>query len=262
MPVDSVLGETYNYAAQIKTPKEMGMNGKGSWKQIEKNVNGIESYFTVLQKGGGAASKQKPGRAGNHSGGMGNRYFLSTGQKCAVGSDGTQSDRFLYMDHVPTPRTSQSYIFDGDVGLIPGLTNNFLSSIDPIGLATAFTDTNTTKSCIEVELTTIDKNNVAGVEKRHMSIADAKEVDPCWYTSESEKPPDLGTCMDGFSNMDMVPPTGGIVGSEWDDGTGTSRRCDRPFDGPAKRDIDIAETAYIMAIGGVGLYALHRLLRI
>jgi len=260
----SMFGETYEYANQIKSPDLMKMSDYGSWNQIKKNVNGLESYFTVLLEGGGNASKVKSSAL---NGGLGNRYFLKTGQKCS-----NKKDRYIYIDHVPTKRTSQASVgFGNNVGLIPGITNNAISAIDPIGMASAFMDTSPTKECIEVDLSTVDQHGTSGSSKQWISKDDVTDIDACWFAKKNNvrtNPETKKRCRDGFSNISDTQFTGELSGSELSGSelsgselSGSELSITRT-NVDQSQSSDILESAYILLIGGVGLYALNSLLKI
>ena len=115
-----ILPPPYKYYKFIRTPKEMGMNTKGSMKQVHDNVASLINYGEVLISGKGPASAT--GTA------LGNKYFIKTGGQCkAAGSKvGTGLvERYAYIDNVPTgniPLSKNSFIqFQEYKGLIPGM---------------------------------------------------------------------------------------------------------------------------------------------
>ena len=68
---NSLLGEQFDYAGNIRSPPQLGMSPEGD--RIGKNVNGLQSYVNLLFEGGGDASKV--------GGAMGKQFFLKTGAK-------------------------------------------------------------------------------------------------------------------------------------------------------------------------------------
>lgn len=245
----------YEYAKQINPPDTVGINDRGTWKQVGKNINGLESYFQVLSKGGGKASKQS---VSAKSGGMGNRYFVP-----AVGKCGNGENRNIYMDHIPTKRSAQRSIFKNEVGFVPGLTNNVLQAMDPDNIVNALSGS--APDCVEVNLTQVNSKgeNVPATSK-WVSKSDAADIDACWFSkgnnphaaSEEQK------CTDGFANISdsynmarhaapVVPTDDSMVG----DITGSEPAYPIGDELP----LDTLETLYVAMLSGVGLYALHRL---
>ena len=51
------LGPTYNYAKQVKTPKEIGMSSRGDMGALAQDVAGLIAYTEVLVSGQGKASR-------------------------------------------------------------------------------------------------------------------------------------------------------------------------------------------------------------
>jgi hypothetical protein len=239
----------YDYAKQIRPPHDVGITDKGTWDQVGKNIQGLESYFQVLSKGGGKASKVA---ASARNGGMGNRYFVP-----AMGNCSNEKPRYIYMDHVPTKRSAQSFIFSEEVGFIPGLTNNVLQAMDPDNIVNAVSGE--APECVEVELTQVNSiGQPIGAEKRWVSESDARDIDACWFSSGTNKYADdkHKTCKDSFANIsdtrnmaltaaevpepsiaDSVPSTVDTVSIS----------------------MDTLEILYVMMLSGVGLYALHRM---
>ena len=100
---ERLLGPTYPYYKNIKTPTEIGMSDKGTIEQMGKDIDGLIQYVELLVTGDSKASTT--------GGPLGNKFFLKTGAKCAAidkcsdpNSDSTceQTDRFIYIDNVPS----------------------------------------------------------------------------------------------------------------------------------------------------------------
>ena len=71
---DELLGPTYPYYKNIKSPSQIGMSNKGTLQQLANNVDGLISYVEVLVSG-----KSKASATG---GPLGNKFFLQTAGKC------------------------------------------------------------------------------------------------------------------------------------------------------------------------------------
>lgn len=249
----------YNYPAQIKSPHQVGIKDKGTWGQVGKNIQGIEQYFKILGEGGGSASKHTKT---DRSGGMGNRYFVEATGKCR---NVENKQRYIYMDHIPTSDTSQRLIFGNDSGLIPGLTNNVISSIDPTSIINAVSDSN--PDCVKVRVTEVNSAGVqhGGNEDKWVSVNEANNIDPCWYkdgvrkyTDENDVETVGATCnRDGFANIrdNRTIADNAFVVSE-----PSSVNTDHAYAGTEiEAPLDSVETLYITLLSGVGLYAVYRL---
>ena len=70
---DKLLGPTYPYWKNIKTPAEIGMSDRGDLQTMGNDINGLIQYVEVLVTGKGASSTGGP---------LGNKFFLQTGGKC------------------------------------------------------------------------------------------------------------------------------------------------------------------------------------
>ena len=118
---EKLLGPTYPYYSNIKTPSELGLSDKGTLSQAAKDVAGLISYTEVLVTGSSNANKS--------GGPLGNKFFLNTGGKCKDKTTGNSVDRYIYINNVPTgniPFVSDMGIgnFKDMRGLIPGSMTN------------------------------------------------------------------------------------------------------------------------------------------
>lgn len=240
--------DMYNYAQQINPPHKVGIKDRGTWGQVGKNIKGLESYFQVLSKGGGPASKKS---VSGISGGMGNRYFVKAVGKCKGGED-----RHIYMDHIPTNRSAQSVIFDKEVGFVPGLTNNVMQALDPNNIINAVTNTSKVE-CANVSLTQVNSlgQNVPA-ESKWVSKFDAKGIDPCWFsdkkntvTGEVCKPDGFANISDGHNMSQYASPVPPL----------SYPTDDAQMYAQMETPLDTMETIYIAMLSGVGLYTMYRL---
>lgn len=199
-----LLGPSYPYYKNIKTPSQLGMSGNGSLQQMGQNISGLINYVEVLVSGGGSASV--PGRP------LGNKFFLQTGAKCAATdscsnpndpSTCQQVDRFIYIDNVP----------DGDIpfissglgvnfsefeGLIPGAMGN-LNVLNPFAIMRSFLS-GSTPPCQPLTMQTIDVNNNVSSETQYVTLADISSMDPCTF-SNGTNPVSQATCQEAFQNQ-------------------------------------------------------------
>jgi hypothetical protein len=191
----SFLGPTYDYSKNINTPDEMGMSGKGNWKALGNDINGLISYTQLLVEGDGPASKT--GSA------LGNKFFLQTGQKCNDIDTQQQVDRFIYVDNVPEGNipfisSGMGVNFSSFRGLIPGILSN-LNVLSPYGLMQAFM-TGSIPDCQTITMETVDVNNRKRKETHYVTTVDIKNMDPCTFLDGHNFLTDQ-RCKQAFSNL-------------------------------------------------------------
>jgi len=129
---ERLLGPTYPYYKNIKTPSEIGMSDKGTIQQMAKDINGLVQYVELLVTGKSKASATgKP---------LGNKFFLKTGGKCAAidsctdpndASTCQKVDRYIYVDNVPVGNipfisSGLGVNFSEFKGIIPGAMGNLM----------------------------------------------------------------------------------------------------------------------------------------
>ena len=176
-----LLGPSYPYYKNIKTPSQIGMSSNGSIQQIAKDVDGLIQYVEVLVTGNSKASAT--------GGPLGNKFFLQTGAKCAaVDKNGQQVDRYIYVDNVPVgniPFISQGLgvNFSEFKGLIPGAMGN-LNVLNPFAIMRAFTS-GSTPPCQELTMQTIDVNNNKSSETHYVTLVDINSMDPCTFSNKT-----------------------------------------------------------------------------
>jgi hypothetical protein len=231
-----LLGPTYPYYKNIKSPSQIGMSDKGTLQQMGKNINGLIQYVEVLVSGKSAASAT--------GGPLGNKFFLQTGAKCAAIDTCTnpkdpstcqQTDRYIYVNNVP--QGSIPFISNGmgvnftDFrGLIPGAMGN-LNVLNPFAIMSAFMS-GATPPCQQITMQTIDVNNNKSSETHYVTLSDIKNTDPCSFPN-GRNPVTNVKCKESFqSSMDYSPVM-----------------SDDPF-----------ERAYFAGLAGLGVYALYRIM--
>ena len=127
---EKLLGPSYPYYKNIKTPSQLGMSSKGTIQQMSQNIVGLTNYVEVLVSGKSSASAT--------GGPLGNKFFLQTGGKCvdnSVDGSNNQVDRYIYVNNVPEgdiPFISSGLgvNFTDFRGLIPGAMSN-LNVLNP-----------------------------------------------------------------------------------------------------------------------------------
>jgi hypothetical protein len=164
---EQLLGPTYPYYNNIKSPSQIGMSDKGTIQQMSNNIVGLTNYVELLVSGKSKASKT--------GGPLGNKFFLKTGGKCVDNTDGSnnQVDRYIYINNVPQgdiPFISSGLgvNFTDFRGLIPGAMSNF-NVLNPFGLFQSFL-AGSTPPCQEITMQTIDINNNKSSETHFVTV--------------------------------------------------------------------------------------------
>jgi hypothetical protein len=225
-----LLGPTYPYYKNIKTPSQLGMSDNGSIQQMAQDVNGLIQYVEVLVTGNSQASST--------GGPLGNKFFLQTGAKCAAtDKNGQQVDRYIYIDNVPAGNipfisSGLGVDFSEFKGLIPGAMSN-LNVLNPFAIMSAFTS-GSTPPCQELTMQTIDVNNNQSTETHYVTLSDIKNMDPCSFQN-GQNPATGASCQETFQ-------------------TGVGKDAS-----PVMSD-DPIDQIYFASLAGIGIYILYRLM--
>lgn len=164
---DKLLGPSYPYYKNIKSPSEIGMSDKGTMNALGKDIDGLIQYVELLVQGKSSASKTgQP---------LGNKFFLNTGGKCNDVATNTQQDRYIYINNVPNgdiPFISSGMggNFKDFRGLIPGIMSN-LNVLNPFEITQAFM-AGSNPDCKLIKLETIDNNNQKSSESHYLTLID------------------------------------------------------------------------------------------
>jgi hypothetical protein len=194
---DRLLGPTYPYYNNIKTPKQIGMSSKGDMKTLGKNIDGLIDYVEVLVTG-----KSKASETGQP---LGNKFFLKTGGKCkdtsSDASNNEQVDRYIYINNVPNgniPFISAGLgtNFDDARGLIPGAMSN-LNVLNPFNIMQAFM-TGPNPECEAITMETIDTDNNKSTETHYVAKVDIRNMDPCSF-SDKKNPVSNKKCRETYT---------------------------------------------------------------
>jgi hypothetical protein len=198
-----LLGPTYPYYKNIKTPTQIGMSDKGTIKQMSKDIDGLIQYVEVLVSGNSKASATgQP---------LGNQFFLQTGAKCTAidscsdpndASTCKTVDRFIYIDNVPSgniPFISSGLgeNFSEFKGLIPGAMGN-LNVLNPFAMMRSFLS-GTNPACQQITMQTITSDNVKSSESHYVTLTDITDMDPCIF-SDGKNPVTGQKCKETFQN--------------------------------------------------------------
>lgn len=208
---EKLLGPTYPYYQNIKSPSQIGMSDKGTIQQMTKNVNGLINYVELLVSG-----KSKASATG---GPLGNKFFLQTGAKCAAVDNCTdpndsstcqQVDRYIYIDNVPAGNipfisSGMGENFTEFRGLIPGAMGN-LNALNPFAILKAFLS-GATPPCQQITMQTITSDNVQSSETHYVTLADISNMDPCSFPN-GKNPVTGKSCQEAFqsSSPEVVMP--------------------------------------------------------
>lgn len=226
----NLLGPTYPYYQNIKTPSQLGMSDNGSIQQMAQDVNGLIQYVEVLVTGNSQASAT--------GGPLGNKFFLQTGAKCAaVDKNGQQVDRYIYIDNVPAGNipfisSGLGVDFSEFKGLIPGAMSN-LNVLNPFAIMSAFMS-GSTPPCQELTMQTIDVSNNQSTETQYVTLTDIKNMDPCSFQN-GQNPATGASCKETFQTR---------VGKDAS---------------PVMSD-DPVDQIYFASLAGIGIYILYRLM--
>jgi len=232
---ENLLGPTYPYYKNIKTPKEIGMSDKGTLKALGNNINGLRNYVDVLVSGKGKASATgKP---------LGNKFFLKTGAKCRNVENKELVDRYIYVNNVP--QGNIPFISNGlDVnfkdfkGLIPGTMSN-LNVLNPYNILRAFL-AGSTPDCQKITLETIDVKNNRSNETNFVTLFDIRGMDPCQF--QDRKNPLTGArCRETYDNL---------FNNELDENDYSS----------ISLPDDVIAQLYFAGIGLLGVYLIYRIM--
>jgi hypothetical protein len=234
---EKLLGPTYPYYKNIKTPTQIGMSDKGTIQQMAKDIDGLIQYVELLVQG-----KSKASATG---GALGNKFFLQTGAKCAAtdkcsdendSSTCEQVDRYIYINNVPQGNipfisSGLGVNFSELKGLIPGAMGN-LNVLNPFAITRAFL-AGSTPPCQEITMQTIDSNNNKSSETHYVTLADIQSIDPCSFPNK-KNPITNSKCQEAF-----------LSGLEE---RGAS---------PVMSDDPLAQL-YLASLAGIGIYILYR----
>ena len=176
-----LLGPTYPYWKNIKTPAEIGMSSQGDLQTMGNNINGLIQYVEVLVTGKGASYTGGP---------LGNKFFLQTGGKCMDIDSKKPVDRFIYVNNVPqgnVPFISSGLgvNFSEFKGLIPGTISN-LNVLNPFTIMQSFMS-GSTPDCAAVTLQTVSNENTTKSETNFVTLVDLKNMDPCSFPNGQNK---------------------------------------------------------------------------
>jgi hypothetical protein len=192
---EKLLGPTYPYYKNIRTPSEIGMTSDGTISALTKDIDGLINYVTLLVEGTGKASA-----TGNP---LGNKFFLNTGAKCKDISNNDTVDRYIYVNNVPEgniPFISQGLgvNFSEFKGLIPGAMGN-LNSLNPYALLQSFLS-GSVPDCQPLTMQTIDNNNNKSSETHYVTLVDIRNMDPCSFQNKTN-PITNDKCKETFQNV-------------------------------------------------------------
>lgn len=227
---DELLGPSYNYSDQIKSPDKMGMSGKGTMSTLSKDISGLTSYVELLVTGKSNASKTgKP---------LGDKFFLETGAQCKDTDTGEKVTRSIYINNVPDGdipfiSSGMGTNFSDFEGLIPGIMSN-LAQINPLEILQSFM-LGSEPDCTLTKLQTIDSNNNKSYESKYLTTLDIQNMNACWFP-DNKNPVTKAKCSETFTTL---------------------------HDSQIKSDdkLDLVTNIYIGSLGLFGLYLFYNILR-
>lgn len=152
--LSEILGPTYNYSSEIKTPGEIGIEfGNGSWDGINNAAAGIDYYGSVIGYGestGMAAASFRQPKMTQHP--LGVRYFIKTGVSCSNGAD-----MYQYVNTIPgglpgrLGKEIQNTLGVSLRGLAPGMFEDAAKALNPMPMFNAVMNTGYAR-CRKVQL--------------------------------------------------------------------------------------------------------------
>ena len=225
---NELLGPTYPYYKNIKSPSQIGMSSKGTIQQMSNNVNGLINYVELLVSG-----KSKASATG---GPLGNKFFLQTGAKCVDTVSKNQVDRYIYVNNVPNGdipfiSSGMGVNFSDFEGLIPGAMGN-LNALNPFAILQSFMS-GATPPCQEITMQTINVNNTKSSETHFVTVTDIKNIDACSFPNNTN-PITKAKCKESFQS-------------------GVSANAE-----PVEMPDDITSQLYFAGLAFVSLYIFHR----
>jgi len=137
---------------------------------LTNDISGLNGYITLLSTGTNSSASATGGP-------LGNKYFVKTQAKCDA--NGTQVDRYLYINNVPNGDIPFIGNVSGAEGLIPGILSD-LGELDPMALFSAFTS-GSNPPCQEITMQTIDNNNNSSTESNYVTLTDISAMSPCSF---------------------------------------------------------------------------------
>lgn len=193
---EQLLGPDYPYYKYVKTPDSIGMSGKGTLKQLGKDIDGLTAYVELLVSGKSRASAT--GRP------LGNRFFMKTGAKCKAADTGAVVDRYIFVDNVPAGNipfisSGMGVNFSEMKGLIPGTISN-LNALNPFNILQSFM-AGGTPDCRKLTMDTINSKNVKKAETQYVTNVDIGNMDPCSFR-DRRNPITKAKCKETFQGMD------------------------------------------------------------
>jgi hypothetical protein len=198
-----LLGPTYPYYKNIKTPSQLGMSDDGTIQQMGQDIDGLIQYVELLVSGNSNASAT--------GGPLGNKFFLKTGAKCAAIDSCSDKndistcqkvDRYIYVDNVPEGNipfisSGMGVNFSDFKGLIPGAMGN-LNVLNPYSIMRAFLS-GSNPPCQPLTMTTIANDNSKSSETHYVTISDISNMDPCSFPN-GQNPITGKGCQETFQN--------------------------------------------------------------
>uniref|UniRef100_A0A6C0JES5 Uncharacterized protein n=1 Tax=viral metagenome TaxID=1070528 RepID=A0A6C0JES5_9ZZZZ len=232
---NKLLGPTYPYYNNIKTPSQLGMSSNGSLSALGSDINGLINYVTVLVEG-----KSKASSTGQP---LGNKFFLKTGAKCLATDTNQQVDRYIYIDNVPDgsiPFISQGLgvNFSDFRGLIPGAMGD-LNVLNPFTIMQSFLS-GSTPPCQKLTMQTIDVNNNSSSETNYVTLIDIQNMNPCTFQNGTN-PVSGKSCRQAF-------------------GTFTQSQYQEINEDQIKLPQDPLAQLYFLSLSAVAVYILYRLM--
>jgi hypothetical protein len=241
---ERLLGPSYPYYKNIKTPSDIGMSDRGTISQMARDIDGLIQYVELLVSGNSNASAT--GRP------LGNQFFLQTGAKCAdinKCSDPNDSstcekvNRYIYVNNIPEGNipfisSGLGVNFSEFKGLIPGAMGN-LNVLSPYAIMSSFLS-GSTPACQEITMQTVDVNNNRSTETHYVTLADVGNMDACSFPNR-KNPVTGANCKETFTNSGAA--------------AGVAKNAAKVL------PQDFSDQLYLVCLSAIGVYILYRMMQ-
>jgi hypothetical protein len=213
------------YSSVIKTPGQIGISDGASFAAIDQSIAGLDKYYKDLTSGN-SEIYNIANLVSNQP--LGNRYFLSTNEKC-IRKDGSTVDRYIPIDNMNFKRNSDGSLDTGNYSLVNSAQGalNSVNTDELIDIAKNGYNINSDKNiCVPVTMyTDVTRRNT---DTKYVTKSDCEKLDATSFSNN------VKNC-EGFSNISSTPAL-------------------------FEPDDDIITRFYLFSITSIALYALYRLM--
>lgn len=180
-----LLGPNYDYVGKINTPGDLGVSSDGNLTALGNDINALIAYTEVLVTGKGKGSKT--------GGPLGDKFYLSTGQKCRDVDTGDEVPRSVYINNVPDgsipfiTTALNGEKFTTFEGLIPGMMED-IAQISPYEMMQSFLSGSVPDCQITNYEVRVDPNNPNTQTSGYITLTDINNLKENFETIGSSYP--------------------------------------------------------------------------